>query len=197
MNKELIYVDEQDCIVGFGEKIQTHKDGHLHRAFSLFIYDKDKKRFLLQRRNENKYHSGGKWSNACCSHPYKNETWYESLQRGVSDELNLSLDICEDINCDSKTLPQFLDNKLFFAGSFIYFSNYEDLCEHELDYVFIYVIDTAIQDINFNESEISALKWLTLSEIAEWIKKYPNDFSSWFNNAFHLVKKSLRSLNKK
>lgn len=194
MKNELIHVNTNDQVVGYGEKISTHKAGLLHRAFSLFIYSKNDKKFLLQKRSIEKYHSGGKWSNACCSHPYRNETWYESLQRSVSDELNLTLDIHKGINCNSKTEPQYIDDNLFFAGTFMYYSDYKELSEHEFDYVFIYVMNYDKQNINFNESEVSAIEWLTLSDIDEWIEKQPNDFSSWFNNALNLVKKSLGSL---
>mgnify|MGYP002244433138 CR=1 FL=1 len=95
--------------------------------FSLFIYCADKKMFLLQKRSKEKYHSGGKWSNSCCSHPYKSETWFESLQRAVCDELNLSLYINKDISCKSSDSPVYLDKTLFFAGSFIYSSKYDEL----------------------------------------------------------------------
>jgi len=187
LKDKLIYVNEKDDIIGFGEKILTHKIGQLHRAFSLFIYSKDEQKFLLQKRSERKYHSGGKWSNSCCSHPYQNETWFDALQRGVSNELNLSLDISKDIDCKSKTLPKFIDKKLFFAGSFIYFSDYKELSEHEYDYVFIYILDSIISKILFNTSEISEIKWQTKDEIKEWIDKSPDDFSSWFRSAFILV----------
>ena len=141
MKNELIHVNTNDQVVGYGEKISTHKAGLLHRAFSLFIYSKNDKKFLLQKRSIEKYHSGGKWSNACCSHPYRNETWYESLQRSASDELNLTLDIHKGINCNSKTEPQYIDDNLFFAGTFMYYSDYKELSEHEFDYVFIYVMN--------------------------------------------------------
>ena len=127
----------------------------------------------MQKRSLLKYHSGGKWSNSCCSHPYKNETWYEALQRSVSNELNLSLEIRKQ--------------KLFFSGSFIYQSNYENLSEHELDYVFIYVIDSTLTNIPFNKSEVSEVKWQTKNEIKNWLKKSPDDFSSWFKTAFSFV----------
>lgn len=194
MKKELILVNTNDQVVGYGDKLPIHKAGLLHRAFSLFIYSKEEKKFLLQKRCKQKYHSGGKWSNSCCSHPYKNETWYESLQRSASDELNLTLDIHKEINCDSIREPKYIDDNLFFAGTFIYYSDYNELSEHEFDYVFIYVMDSDKQNINFNKSEVSAIKWQTLSDIDEWIAKCPNDFSSWFDNALHLVKKSLGSL---
>lgn len=187
MKKELILVNANDKVVGYGDKIPTHKVGLLHRAFSLFIYSKEEKKFLLQRRSKEKYHSGGKWSNSCCSHPYKDETWFDALQHGVSDELNFSLKINKDIKCNIKMSTRFWDENLFFAGSFIYRSDYENLSEHELDYVFVYVIDSTLTNIPFNTSEVSEIKWQTKDEIKNWLKKSPDNFSSWFKTAFDLV----------
>lgn len=192
MKKELILVNTNDQVVGYGDKIPTHQSGLLHRAFSLFIYSEKEKKFLLQRRSKEKYHSGGKWSNSCCSHPYKNETWFDALQRGTYDELNLSLEINKDIICDSKTSPQFIDIRLFFAGSFIYFSDYQELSEHEYDYVFVYVIDSILHNINYYISEVSAIKWLTAKEIKDWVEKKPDDFTSWFCKAFELVENNYK-----
>lgn len=194
MKESLILVDEHDVAIGTAEKIDTHRKGLLHRAFSLFIYCADKKMFLLQKMSKEKYHSGGKWSNSCCSHPYKSETWFESLQRAVCDELNLSLYINKDISCKSSDSPVYLDKTLSFAGSFIYSSKYDELSEHELDYVFIYVVDSAFNEINTNPSEVSEIKWLTIDEIEKWIEQSPDDFSTWFEKAFNLVKKSLGNL---
>ena len=73
MNDVLILVDEQDKENGTEEKIDAHRKGLLHRAFSLFIYDSKLNKMLIQRRAINKYHSGGLWTNACCSHPRKGE----------------------------------------------------------------------------------------------------------------------------
>lgn len=191
MKESLILVDEHDVVIGTAEKIDTHRKGLLHRAFSLFIYCADKKMFLLQKRSNGKYHSGGKWSNSCCSHPYKSETWYESLQRCVSDELNTELVLSKKINCQSNMSPQFIDDRLFFAGSFLYFSKYEELSEHEFDYVFIYTVDSNIPDVNFNSSEISEIKWLTLKEIDELLLKHKEEFTSWFSKAYSLAKKGI------
>lgn len=187
MDKSLIYIDEKDNIIGYGEKIHTHKIGQLHRAYSLFVYCKNEQKLLLQKRSDQKYHSGGKWSNSFCSHPYKDETWYEALQRGAIDELNLSLNISKDICCNSNDAPDFIDDNLFFAGSFLYSSDYKDLSEHECDYVFVYMVESVITDILFNTNEVSEVVWRTKDDIKSMIDKVPDDFSSWFSNAFDLL----------
>lgn len=105
--------------------------------------------------------------------------------------MNLSLEISRDIHCAGNMLPQFIDERLFFAGSFIYFSKYKELSEHEYDYVFIYLVDSDIPEISFNLSEVSEIEWKTKDEIKEWMKEALDEFSSWFKSAFELVEKSM------
>lgn len=190
MDNILILVNSEDEKLGYGEKMLTHRNGWLHRAYSVFIYCKDEKKFLIQKRHKEKYHSGEKWSNSFCSHPYKGESWFESLQRGAYDELNLSLDISCDLKCNSKMKSQFLCDNLFYAGSFIYHSDYEGMYEHELDNVFVYEIESIINDISFNTLEVSDVRWLNINEIENWIGNTPTDFSTWFERALNLVKEN-------
>ena len=48
-------VDENDKETGVEEKIKAHKDGKLHRAFSIFVFN-SKGELLLQKRAKEKYH---------------------------------------------------------------------------------------------------------------------------------------------
>lgn len=66
MEELLILVNENDEVIGFEEKMETHIKEKLHRAFSLFIFDKDNEKMLIHKRADGKYHSGGLWTNSCC-----------------------------------------------------------------------------------------------------------------------------------
>lgn len=77
----LVLVNEQDEPVGLMEKMEVHQKALLHRAFSVFLFN-SKGEMLLQRRALDKYHSGGLWTNTCCSHPYPDETPARQLQEG-------------------------------------------------------------------------------------------------------------------
>jgi isopentenyl-diphosphate delta-isomerase len=59
---QVILVTEHDEPIGAMEKMEAHERGLLHRAFSVFIFNK-KGELLLQQRALDKYHSGGQWSN--------------------------------------------------------------------------------------------------------------------------------------
>ena len=81
----IVLVDEQDNPTGVMEKMEVHRKALLHRAFSVFLFN-SKGEMLLQRRALSKYHSGGLWTNTCCSHPYPGETWQTAGRRRMLDE---------------------------------------------------------------------------------------------------------------
>jgi isopentenyl-diphosphate delta-isomerase len=88
----VILVDSNDSPVGEAEKIQAHLNGLLHRAFSVFIFNSAGE-MLLQQRAMNKYHSGGLWTNACCSHPEPGEDTAAAAQRRLQEEMGFTVPV--------------------------------------------------------------------------------------------------------
>ena len=88
MEEQVILVDARDREVGTDAKLSAHAEGKLHRALSVFVFDTDGN-MLLQRRAATKYHSGGLWSNTCCSHPRPGESVHEAAQRRLREEMGL------------------------------------------------------------------------------------------------------------
>ena len=85
--EEVILVDESDREIGYAEKLAAHRDGgQLHRAFSIFIFN-ERGEMLLQKRASGKYHFGGLWTNACCSHPRRGEELADAVHRRLREEL--------------------------------------------------------------------------------------------------------------
>ncbi len=90
--EQVILVDEQDRDIGVAEKLLAHQKNLLHRAFSVFIFRQSPGshlELLLQQRALHKYHSGGLWTNTCCSHPRPGETVIEAGQRRLREELGV------------------------------------------------------------------------------------------------------------
>lgn len=87
--ERVVLVDERDSEIGTGAKLETHHSGILHRAFSIFLFDKDG-RTLVQRRATHKYHSGGKWANSCCGHPRPAEQITKAAERRLQEELGMT-----------------------------------------------------------------------------------------------------------
>ncbi len=80
MNRnKVILVNREDVAIGEMDKLEAHQKGVLHRAFSIFICNSAGE-MLLQQRAQDKYHGGGLWTNACCSHPQPGEELYAGAE---------------------------------------------------------------------------------------------------------------------
>jgi len=157
MNSLIALVDIDDNITGYETKEEVHRRGLLHRAFSVFIVRDGK--MLIQKRNKDKYHSGGLWSNTCCSHQRKGEELAESVHRRMIEEMGF-------------------DTALEEKFSFIYRTQFRpDLCEYEFDHVFVGTYDG---DVQVNYVEASEIRWISFEQLKEELAAEPEKFSSWF-----------------
>jgi isopentenyl-diphosphate delta-isomerase len=160
--QEVILVNEKDEAIGTMEKMEAHREGALHRAFSVFIFDK-KGRMLLQQRASEKYHGGHLWSNACCSHPYPEEKTDQAAIRRLEEEMGFITPLKE-----------------IFA--FTYKSEVEnDLIEHEYDHVYAGEYDGVIIA---NQAEVADYSYEDMEQIRWAIENQPGKFTSWFRIAF-------------
>ena len=172
---EVILVDSLDQVVGTAPKMQAHELGLLHRAFSVFIYHRSGNdlSLLLQQRHPDKYHCGGLWTNACCSHPCLGESVLEAAHRRLKEELGIS----------AITLNA--------VGHFQYFAAFENgLSEHELDHVFIGSMDL---DAVFepDPEEVVALRWIPIQALQTDYEQSPERYTPWFGQALNLVLEAL------
>jgi isopentenyl-diphosphate delta-isomerase len=156
MEDLIILVDIFDKEIGHGEKLQVHQNRQLHRAFSVFIINEGK--MLIHQRKIGKYHSGGLWTNACCSHPRVGENLETAVNRRLIEELNIS--------CGTEEL-----------FSFVYYDDYGELAEYEYDHV---LLGEYKGEVSYNEEEIEAIKWVSFSELKEDLEKHPERYSTWF-----------------
>ena len=160
--KNLILVDEQDKECGKMGKLQVHKLGLLHRAFSIFIFN-SKGQLLLQQRADEKYHSGGLWTNTCCSHPEFGEELNDAVSKRLFEEMGLV-------------------SKTEFAFSFIYNAAFDNgLIEHEFDHVFIGISDELPKP---DRSEVQNWKYMDIPAIQKDIIENPAIYTVWFKMCF-------------
>jgi isopentenyl-diphosphate Delta-isomerase len=165
-NNEVILVNENDEPVGAMEKMEAHRKGLLHRAFSVFIFN-TKGEMLLQQRALDKYHSGGLWTNACCSHPAPGQETGAAAHTRLSEEMGFSASL----------------KKIF---EFTYRSEFDNgLIEHEYDHVFTGNYDGAVEP---NPDEVSDYCYKNLDDIQASLASHPQDYTAWFHIAFPKVK---------
>lgn len=172
MEDILILVDENDKEIGSCLKMEAHVKKLLHRAFSLFLYNPKTNEFLIQQRAFGKYHSGGCFSNSCCSHPRKGESLPLAVVRRTKQELNVDIQ----------------EEKLIYCGKFQYFAQFDGVAEHEIDNVFFYPVDDVeIESLEGNPEEVAKLRWIEKQELDQWLEQEPEAFSAWFGKAYAFV----------
>lgn len=151
-------VNEQDEIIGEGEKLAVHQAGLLHRAFSILVHDGQGK-WLVHQRAFHKYHSGGLWTNTCCGHPNVGESMEQAIHRRLQEEMGF-------------------DCPLTFQFKFLYQAALDhDLTEHEIDHVYIGEYTGSFTP---NPEEVAATRWQTFQDIQHAIVRSPEQYTVWF-----------------
>lgn len=158
MNENIILVDENDNQIGTMEKMEAHKKAIRHRAFSILIFNKDGKT-MLQQRALTKYHSGGLWTNTCCSHPRVDELTINAAHRRLVEEMGF-------------------DCKLDEIYSFKYEIKLDhDLTEKEFDHVFIGEFNGIP---NINKDEVMNWAWINLGVLKNELQDKPEKYTFGF-----------------
>jgi isopentenyl-diphosphate Delta-isomerase len=154
----IVLVDADDRIIGMGDKLETHRTGALHRAFSVMVWN-SAGHLLLQKRASRKYHSGGLWTNACCGHPRPKEDIQAAARRRLKEEMGFA--------CTLSPL-----------GTITYRAELDrGMTEHELVHVFRGLHDGKVAP-DANEAE--DYRWASLADIHADIGVMPERYSAWF-----------------
>ncbi len=172
MIESVILVDEEDNILGTMDKMEAHVMGKLHRAFSVFIFNR-KGELLLQQRALDKYHSGGKWTNTCCSHPRLGEETLSAAKRRLKEEMGMT---CE----------------LKYSFNFTYKAALNDgIAEHELDHVFFGVCD----DLPIiNKDEVASYRYMSMGNLSNEMFEHPEFYTEWLKICFTQVEQTYLTL---
>lgn len=163
MQDLLIIVDKNDKVIGLADKEKCHQSpGILHRAFSIFIFDKNGQ-LLLQKRSRQKPLWPLFWSNSCCSHPRKGENITLAAQNRLKQELG--------IDCQLKSW-----------GKLSYQAGYLDRgAEREMTYILTGIYQGPIFP---NKEEVAEIKWENIQKLKEDLAKNPTLYTPWFNLIF-------------
>ena len=157
MEEQLVLVDRNDNAIGLAEKLHVHRNGSLHRALSIFVFDSSGN-LLLQQRAQTKYHSGNLWSNTCCGHPRPGESSQDAAHRRLTEEMGFDCELRE-------------------VFSFIYHAKLDEtFFEHEFDHVFIGRFDDAPVP---NPEEVRDWKWISIPDLLKDIETTPDKYTYW------------------
>lgn len=164
----LILVDGDDNILGYETKEKCHQgEGLLHRAFSIFIFNRNKE-LLIQKRSGLKPLWPLYWSNSVCSHPRKGESDLEAAHRRLKEEINI-------------------DVPLRFLFRFQYQASFKEVgSENELCSVYIGITEAPIRA---NPEEIAEWKYIDLEELDRDMEAHPDVYTPWFKIEWQRIKK--------
>ena len=173
MNTPVILVNTNDEQIGHMPKLEAHQKGLLHRAFSIFIFNQ-RGQIMMQQRALDKYHSGGLWTNTCCSHPYPDETPSQAATRRMREELGF----------ETTVEPAF---------SFIYKAALDnELTEYEFDHVLIGEYDGPVFP---NKDEVVDYCYMHMDALRENMANHPGNYTEWFKIALPMLEEYLDTNN--
>lgn len=157
-DEPLILVDSDDNILGHMPKVEAHLgDGILHRALSVFLFNRDGN-VLIQQRARGKQLWGGFWSNSVCSHPRRGETTAQAAQRRLGEEIGI-------------------DAEPAYLYKFEYHAHFGGVgAEHELCSVFAACSD---DPVTCNPNEISDFSFIEPDRLDVELRERTGRYSPW------------------
>jgi isopentenyl-diphosphate delta-isomerase len=157
-DEDVILVDRDDRVLGRGGKLDVHRRGDLHRAFSVIVRNSAGE-LLMQKRAAGKYHSGGLWTNTCCGHPRPGEANGAAAARRLDEEMGF--------RCALSPLGTLQYRAALDRG----------MIEHELVHIFGGTYDGPVTP---DEREADAYAWRAAADVRAEIAKAPQNFTVWF-----------------
>ncbi len=158
-------VNTKDKPIGTMDKMAVHRSGMLHSAFSVFIFN-NQGELLLQQRAADKYHSGGLWTNTCCSHPRLGEPVADAAHRRLREEMGMQSQLTE-------------------AFQFTYYHEFENgLIEHEYDHVFIGISEQHPQP---DPLEVAAFRYVNVEALQTDMLNHPDEYTAWLKISLERV----------
>ena len=179
MPEDLILVDNRNRAIGRAEKWTVHQRGLRHRAFSIFLVDRDG-RLLLQQRNRAKYHSGGLWANSCCGHPRPGERTLAAARRRLQEELGVDVTLRFAFRaCYRTALPN-------------------GLTEDEIVYIYFGLTPDRLAP---NADEVVGLERRSLAALRADIARRPRRYTYWLRyylkNHFEALQRGLAGMRRR
>ncbi len=168
--KTVVLTNEAGESLGTCEVMEAHTNGgQLHKAFSVFVFNTDKTKMLIQRRAPEKMLWAGFWANTCCSHPKEEAPIEEEAAKRLKEECGFT--------CELTPLESFVYHASDPKGNG---------AEYEYDTI---LVGTVSEDIALkpDPKEASDLKWVDIPSLKKGIQMYPDAYAPWFRLALPKV----------
>lgn len=193
----LIVVNENDVVVN--DIVVSKKEAHsfnvnqprgvAHRAFSFFIFNKDKE-LLLTRRAASKITFPGVWTNTACSHPLHGMTPNEvdevpAAYPNFPGAKHAAIrKLKHELGIDPKYVPhdeiQFVSRFHYWAADTKTYGSETPWGEHEVDYVFFLYCKDEDPVVVANPEEVDEFKYVSIDGLKDMFTDSSLLWSPWF-----------------
>ncbi len=158
---KIVFVDKDDNVIGSGTREEARQKGIIRRIVRIFLFN-SKGELLIQKRSRNVLQPG-EWDQSVGGHVDEGEDYLEAAHRELQEELDIK-------NIPLKEIIKFYTEETDGKGTdkrfnVLYSANFDE-------------------EINFNQKEISEIRWITLHKLANWMKEKPEDFTQGFIKTF-------------
>ncbi len=154
----VVLVDDSDNSIGTMPKDKVHTiNTPLHRAFSLFIFNRQGELLVTKRASGKTFPD--LWTNTVCGHPAPNEDAVTAAKRRLKEELGIS-------SGDIKIIAPYRYK----------FSDVHGIMENEICPV---LTGHTFEEPKPNPKEISAWKWMPWQEFLMETENIPDKYSPW------------------
>ena len=155
---DIIYVDKNDTVIGSGPRIKAIEDGIIHRIIRVLVFNSNGD-LLLQKRSKN-VDMPGRWDQSVGGHVDAGEDYLDAAIRETEEELGVK-------NVELKKLFKY------------YREENENNQTSKKRFEMIYKAEYNGK-IVFNPEEIAEVRWISPTELVEWMKETPKDFTDGF-----------------
>lgn len=165
----VILVDPSGAATGFCDTLEAHTGaGKLHKAFSVYVFRKNGRELLIQKRAAGKMLWPGIWANTCCSHPREGEPSVAAGKRRLQEEMGCTCALEE-------------------AGTFVYRAEDPNGRGAEHEHVTILRGDVEDVAVRANPDEVSEWKWMNMDTLREDMRAHPDRYAPWFHRGLEFV----------
>ncbi len=163
----IVFVNSKDKVVGSGPISSYIKNGYAVRISRVFLYDATGTHLLLQRRSIQIKGSPRKWDQTAAGHVDKGETYRAAAYRELKEEMGVRTELIK-------------------AGRFYTEDSHPDGVRKRFNTVFVGVLDMSTKLV-LDKNEVSAAKWVAVTELDKWLADAPNDFTSAFAESYQVA----------
>lgn len=159
MDKKIAFVDGDDNVIGSGTKEQAWADGNIHRIARLFVFN-SKGELLIHKRSDKLANLPGKWDQSAAGHVDDGEDYLEAAKRELMEEVGIGgVELVEVGKFYQDEIDE--DGKVKKRFNMLYEAEYDG-------------------EVNFDDGEVSEVRWINMDELKQWIEKKPKDLTQGF-----------------